>query len=121
MWTKEEIIAGNGDLVKEVHSVEINHSPSVMDISNDSSLILTTVMYLQLPMVLEQTTLYQIWKAIDDGDEPMTYSFVATMLANIGLTLEIEIPALLATCLLHVRVSPSCTPVESGWTPAKGT
>jgi hypothetical protein len=35
MWTEEEIIASNGDLVKEGHLVEIDYSPSAMDTSND--------------------------------------------------------------------------------------
>ena len=35
MWTKEEIVAGDGDLVKEVHSFKIDYSPDIADTSDD--------------------------------------------------------------------------------------
>ena len=35
MWTEDEIIAGDSDLVKEAHPVEIDYSPESMDTSDD--------------------------------------------------------------------------------------
>jgi hypothetical protein len=116
MWTKEEIISGDGDLVEEICSVEINYSPSIMDISNNdifsyidnydgssatksgwSESIPDLKSIPDLTVVNEDVDEVEVDEglvdklAIDDGDEPMTHLFAATMLANIGSTLEMEL------------------------------
>ena len=117
MWTKDEIVAGDGDLVKEICQVEVNYSPESTNTSNDDislyinddcNISLTTdgswsesVLDLEsVPdsmivdedndeVVLGEDLRYEL--AIDDGDEPMTHTFAATTLVNIGLTLEMEL------------------------------
>ena len=123
MWTEDEIIAGDGDLVKEACPVEINYSPESTDTSNDdifsyiddcddssatesgrseSILDLQSVPDLTVIGVdddevgVDESLVEEL--AIDNGDEPTTYSFAAITLANIGLTLEMELYDSGASC-----------------------
>ena len=116
MWTEDEIIAGDGDLVKEACPVEIDYSPESTDTSNDDILLYIndcdnssatksgkSESILDLQSVPDSTVIGADDNevgvdeslveelAIDNGDEPTTYSFAATTLANIGLTLKTEL------------------------------
>ena len=116
IWTEDEIIAGDGDLVEEACPVEINYSPESMDTSDDDifshindcddssatesgksecipdlqSVPDSTVIGADDDEVgVDESLVEEL--AIDNGDEPTTYSFAATTLANIGSTLEMEL------------------------------
>jgi hypothetical protein len=116
MWTKEEIIAGNGDLVEEVHPVKIDYSLSIMDTSDDdiflyinnydmssatrdvwSESVPDLKSAMDSTVVDEDVDEVEVSEgpmeklAIDNGDEPTTHTFAATTLANIGSTLETEL------------------------------
>jgi hypothetical protein len=123
MWTKEEIIAGDGDLVKEVCPVKIDYSPSIMDTSNDNifsyindydvSLATKGGWSESVPdlesvpdstVVDEDVDDVEVCEglmdklAIYDGDELTTHTFAATLLMNIGSTLETELYDSGASC-----------------------
>jgi hypothetical protein len=115
MWTDEEIVTSDGDLIEEVHQVELDYSPDVTNTSNNNifsyinDLNISSVTedkYKSMPDLDSVSDLTVIDEdveevevsedlvdelAIDNGDESTTHTFAAATLANIGSTLEMEL------------------------------
>jgi hypothetical protein len=115
MWMDEEIVASDGDLIKEVHQVKLDYSPNVTNTSNDNiffhinDLNISSVTedesksmpdlesVSDLTVIDDDVEEVEVSEdlvnelAIDNGNELTTHTFAATTLANIGLTLETEL------------------------------
>lgn len=124
MWTDEEIVAGDDDLVEEVRQVELNYSPEFMDTDTSNDNIFSYINNLDissvtedesesipdLESVLDSTVVDEDVEeveasedlvdesAIDKGNELITHTFAAIALANIDSTLETELYDSGASC-----------------------